>query len=107
MSEVLIIAEIRMVAGREAEALELLAWLCEQTHANDAGCLLYAAHRVADDPTGVFLVEKWRSREDLDQHIASDHVREKRGREADLFVGPAKASFIEPTGFGLAAMASV
>ena len=107
MSEIVIIAELQLAAGREAEALELLSRLCDQTHAKDDGCLLYAVHRVAGDPTGVFLVEKWRSRDDLDRHIASDHIREKRAREGDLFAGPAKATFVEPVGFGLPSMASL
>ncbi|MBS1862083.1 MAG: antibiotic biosynthesis monooxygenase [Actinobacteria bacterium] len=107
MAEVLIIAEIEMAQGREAEALEVLSELCEQTHAKDPGCLLYALHRVTGDDQRLILVEKWRSREDLDAHLATDHVQAKREREDELFAGQAKASFLESTGFGLPAMASL
>lgn len=106
MSEVVIIAEAELAAGREEEALAVLADLCEQTHAKDDGCLLYAVHRVVGDERRIILVEKWRSREDLDRHIDSDHVAAKRKREAELFVGATTFSFVEPAGFGIASMAS-
>jgi quinol monooxygenase YgiN len=107
MAEVVIIAEIELAAGREDEALEVLSELCEQTHLKDDGCLLYGVHRVVGDGTRVVLAEKWRSREDLEVHMDSDHVRAKREREAELFAGKAKATFLEPTGFGEPAKASI
>jgi quinol monooxygenase YgiN len=99
MAEVVIVAEMALAEGRESEALEALEELCEATHRED-GCLLYAVHRVSGDDRAVFLLEKWRSREDLDRHLASEHVAAKKAREGELFAGASRASFLEPTGFG-------
>lgn len=107
MSEIVIVAEITLAEGREDEALEVLDQLCQATHREDEGCLLYAVHRVTGDDQRVFLLEKWRSRADLDRHLATDHVAAKRASEADLFVGKARASFLEATGFGEKGLASL
>jgi quinol monooxygenase YgiN len=107
MSEVVIVAEMALAEGREAEALGVLEELCQATHREDEGCLLYAIHRVSGDERAVFLLEKWRSREDLDRHLASPHVAAKRAREDELFAGASRVSFLEPTGFGEPGMATV
>ncbi|MGE0068571.1 MAG: putative quinol monooxygenase [Solirubrobacterales bacterium] len=107
MSEVFIVAELEFAPGQEEQALALVAELCEQTHAKDDGCLLYGIHRVVGDDLRVLLIEKWRCRDDLDRHLASEHVKEKRSKEAGLFAGPAKVSFLEPAGFGLPSMARI
>ncbi|MBS1889219.1 MAG: antibiotic biosynthesis monooxygenase [Actinobacteria bacterium] len=107
VSEIVVVAEMELAPGREDEALGVLSELCEQTHARDDGCLIYAVHRVVDDEQRVFLIEKWRSREDLDRHLGTVHVQAKREREKELFVGKAKASFLESTGFGLPGMAAI
>lgn len=107
MDELVIVAEMTLAEGREAEALEVLDELCSTTHREDDGCLLYAVHRVIGDDRTVFLLEKWRSREDLDRHLASAHVAAKKAREGELFAGASRASFLEPTGFGTPSMASI
>jgi len=106
-AEVVIVAEMALAEGRESEALEVLEELCRATHDEDEGCLRYAVHRVTGDDRTVFLLEKWRSREDLDRHLASAHVAAKRAREAELFAGASRASFLEPTGFGRPEQATV
>jgi quinol monooxygenase YgiN len=106
MDEVVIVAEMTLAEGREREALEVLDEVCSATHGEE-GCLLYAVHRVTGDERRVFLLEKWRSREDLDRHIASEHVAAKKAREGDLFAGASRVSFLEPTGFGEPAKASI
>ena len=106
MAEVVIVAEMALVEGRESEALEVLEELCKATHRED-GCLLYAVHRVTGEDRAVFLLERWRSREDLDRHLATPHVAAKKAREGELFAGASRASFLEPTGFGEPALATV
>jgi quinol monooxygenase YgiN len=105
MSEVFIVAEMEFAPGREEEALAVLSELCERTHAEDDGCLLYAVHRVKGEDSRAFLVEKWRSRADLEAHAAKPHVKVKQERESELFAGPSKLAFLEPTEFGIASMA--
>lgn len=98
MQEITAIVEVELVPGREEEALEALRALIEATHANDEGCLLYAAHRVADEPTKVVMVERWASPQSLEAHGQTDHVAAAMGHDA--FTGQPKMTMIEGLGFG-------
>ena len=42
----------------------------------EEGCVEYKLHAVNDDPGLFYFVEQWRSGEDLDVHLASDHVQD-------------------------------
>jgi quinol monooxygenase YgiN len=75
MSEVVVIAELGIAPGKRDEALTALERLCEQTHAKDEGCVLYALQLDPADESHVFMVEKWESAEALQAHGASDHIK--------------------------------
>jgi len=98
LSEVVVIAELSLVEGREEEALAALETLCRETHAKDDGCQLYACHRVKGSPTAVVFIEKWDSAEALQKHAAADHLKEFRA--LDCIAPDPKLTFIEPVGFG-------
>jgi quinol monooxygenase YgiN len=74
MSEVVVIAEIGIVPGKREEAMAALRTLCEETHAKDEGCLLYALQVDPADEEHVFMIEKWASAEALGAHGATDHI---------------------------------
>ena len=75
-----------------SDLLTVVAWIRANPEAVDAvrealtavvpptlqeeGCIEYKLHAVNDDPCLFYFVEQWRSGEDLDIHLASDHVRE-------------------------------
>ena len=59
MSEVVVVAEIGIAPGKREEALAALRRLCEETHAKDEGCLLYALQLDPADESRVFMIEKW------------------------------------------------
>ena len=75
-----------------SDLLTVVAWIRANPEAVDAvrealtavvpptlqeeGCIEYKLHAVDDDPSLFYFVEQWRSGEDLDIHLASDHVRE-------------------------------
>jgi quinol monooxygenase YgiN len=75
MSEVVVIATFLTHPGHEDAAARFLDELLAPVHA-EAGCLLYAVHRGLDDPRKMVFVERWASRELLETHIASDHIRD-------------------------------
>jgi quinol monooxygenase YgiN len=75
MSEVVVVAEIGIAAGKRDEALAGLERLCEETHAKDEGCLLYALQLDPGDESHVFMIEKWDSAEALQRHGATDHIK--------------------------------
>lgn len=75
MSEIVVVAEIGIVDGKREEALAALEVLCEETHAKDEGCLLYALQLDPADESHVFMVEKWESAEALQRHGVADHIK--------------------------------
>lgn len=88
MSEIILIVSLVAKPDKQAEAEQFLADLLAPTHAED-GCLLYAVHRDLDDPTQLWFVERWESRELLDKHLHSSHIEKALAEVGDYFVaGP-------------------
>lgn len=73
MSELRVIAEISAKPGSEATIRTALAQLVDATQAED-GCHSYELFESAAKPGTFFTVESWRSQEDLDAHMQTDHV---------------------------------
>ena len=84
MSEVVVVGAFVAREGKEDEATAAFQALVEPTHAED-GCILYALHRGNDDPRKLAFVERWESRELLDDHLESDHVKAVLAVADDLF----------------------
>jgi quinol monooxygenase YgiN len=84
MSEVVVVGAFTARDGKESEAEEAFKALVDPTHAED-GCVLYALHRGHDDPRKLAFVERWESKEKLDAHLESDHVKDVLTKADDLF----------------------
>jgi quinol monooxygenase YgiN len=64
-----------------------------ETHAEE-GCINYALHRGLDEPGRFLLLERWRSREDLDAHFQQPYVA-RLAATAGLLAEPAGTWFVE------------
>ena len=84
MSEVVVVGSFTAKRGKEREALEASRAVVAPTH-SETGCILYALHQGADDPRRLAFVERWGSREELDAHLTSPHVRDFLVRVDELF----------------------
>jgi quinol monooxygenase YgiN len=84
-SEVIIIGSLTAKPGKEDALRTVLAELVIPTHAED-GCILYAVHQGAEDPTRFAIVERWTSQEVLDAHIASEHMKAALAGAGELLV---------------------
>ncbi|MDX6669690.1 MAG: hypothetical protein QOI91_53 [Solirubrobacteraceae bacterium] len=91
MSEVVVAASFKVKDGREQEAEDVLREVIRETHKED-GCQLYALHRGMDDSGRFVILERWRSREDLDAHLRQPHVA-RLGAMADALDEPAGVWF--------------
>jgi len=58
MPEIVVVANLKAQAGKEDAAREALSGMVEPTQ-NEPGCLFYALHVAADDPTRFVTVERW------------------------------------------------
>lgn len=101
MSEIVVVAEIGIAPGKRDEALAALETLCEETHAKDEGCLLYALQLDPEDESHVFMIEKWESVEALQKHGATDHIK-ALGASGTL-AGAPQVTVLQQAGFGEAA----
>jgi quinol monooxygenase YgiN len=84
MSEVVVVGAFTARDGKESEAEEAFKALVDPTHAED-GCILYALHRGHDDPRKLAFIERWASKEAIDAHLESDHVKDVLTKVDDLF----------------------
>ena len=84
MSEVVVVGSFTAQPGKQDEALQAFKDLVGPTH-SEAGCILYALHQGADNPAQLAFVERWASREELDAHLASPHIKALLERAEDLF----------------------
>ena len=105
MSEVVVVAEIGIVPEKREEALAALRTLCEETHAKDEGCLLYALQLDPADDGHVFMVEKWSSAEALGAHGATDHI--KAVGASGTLSGAPTVTVLQQANFGDAALGSL
>jgi quinol monooxygenase YgiN len=101
MSEVVVVAEIGIAEGKRDEALAALQTLCEETHAKDDGCHLYALQLDPADESHVYMIEKWDSAEALQTHGATDHIKAIGG--SGTLSGAPVVTVLQQANFGDAA----
>ena len=100
MADVTVIAKARATPGRDAEVERALRTVVGPTH-REAGCRLYALHRGLEDRSVFVMIERWTSKEALDHHLASSHVRTLFSQLTDLLAGPAEVLIFEHLPVGL------
>ncbi len=99
MSEVVVVVLARAKPGRGDEAAAAFQEVAVPTHAEE-GCVVYALHRVVNDPDRIVLVERWASREDLDQHLATPHLTAFREGSHDVWAEPMEILIVDPLAAG-------
>jgi quinol monooxygenase YgiN len=99
MSNVVVVATLKVREGAEEEGMAVLRELAERSQPEE-GCLSYAVHRAADDPRTVVIVERWAARAALDTHFRQPHVAQAGARSAELLDGQPTILFPEPVPVG-------
>jgi len=99
MSEVVVVVLSRAVPGRVEDGLAAFSALAAVTHTEE-GCLAYTLHREPADPDRIVLVERWTTREALDEHLATPHLLAFREDSADIWTEPATIMILDPVPSG-------
>jgi quinol monooxygenase YgiN len=99
MAEVVVVGAFKINPGKEEDALEAFSALVEPTH-GEQGCILYALHQGTDDRGRLTYIERWESREDLDAHLESDHVKGLLERSDELWGSNGEITVYEPVPAG-------
>jgi quinol monooxygenase YgiN len=97
--QVVVVATVEVLPGREDEALALAEELVTVTH-DEAGCLAYAVHRDLDAPGRLVLVERWTSPVALEAHLLSPHARAFAERIGALVSAPPVVTRTSPVVLG-------
>ena len=84
---VTVIALIHAKPGKEAETRNVLESLLAPTRA-EAGCINYDMHQSTDDPARFMFHENWTSKQALDQHLATPHLKAFMQKEPEILVKP-------------------
>lgn len=84
MPEVVVVGSFTANPGKESALAEAFEALVAPTHA-EPGCILYALHQGVDDPRRLAFIERWSSREELDAHLESPHVKQILERAGELW----------------------
>jgi quinol monooxygenase YgiN len=85
---VTVVAIIKAKAGKEKEVKGELLALVDPTH-EEEGCINYDLHQHSEDPAVFMFHENWRSKEDLDLHLASPHLENFLSKADGLLAEPA------------------
>jgi quinol monooxygenase YgiN len=78
-----VVAELQAKPGKEEDLRRALLALIELTRSEE-GCVQYDLHVHTDDPGRFVFYENWVSREHLDRHLASEHLKRFRALVNDL-----------------------
>ena len=92
-----VLARIKAKKGREEEVLREILSLIEPTRSEE-GCITYDLHRGQDEPALFCLYENWRSRRDLDEHLATPYLQAFLGKAPVLLAEPVDLSFWSKVG---------
>lgn len=87
-----VLARFKAKPGMEKTVLAEILALIEPTR-REAGCINYDLHRSNDDGSLFLLHENWRSRKDLDDHLAMPYLQAFLGKAEGLLAEPVDISF--------------
>ena len=79
---VILTAMVKAKAGEEAAVKEVLLSLVEPTR-KEPGCLCYSLHQSKADPTQFMFYEQWASKEAIDAHGKTPHMKALGGKLKD------------------------
>jgi quinol monooxygenase YgiN len=94
MGELTVIAKAKAKPGREADLERAMRAVVDPSH-EEQGCVRYTLHRSLDDPATFVTVERWASKDAMDQHFAAPHTQALLKQVPDLLAEPPDISVFE------------
>jgi len=80
-----VIFRAKMKPGKEDEAIKAMSDMAAAVKANEPGALIYAFHRVKDDPSELVFWELYADDDAFKTHTSTEHMGAMRGSFAELF----------------------
>lgn len=94
MPEWTVVVRAKAKPGKETELEKAWRAIVGPTH-KETGCLKYILHRAVDDPGLMISIERWGSKEAIDQHFATPHVQALLSRVPELVAGAPEVRLFE------------
>ncbi|OLZ61275.1 hypothetical protein AV521_43890 [Streptomyces sp. IMTB 2501] len=85
--EVTVVGRAVARPGHRDQVAKLLRSVVAPTH-EEAGSIHYSMHQGIDDPDLFVAIERWTSAEALEQHLATEHIKQLAERIGDLLAEP-------------------
>ena len=85
--KVTVVATIKAKAGMEGAVKSAFEAVVAPTR-SEPGCINYDLHQSAEDPSVFLIYENWRSKKDLDEHLAMPYLKDLIGKADDFFKEP-------------------
>lgn len=98
-TKLVVVATVEVKPGSEDAVQALLQAAIEQTHAEE-GCISYALHRDVENPSQFVLVERWASKEALDEHFTKSYMADLFAALPEHVAAPPKIIRTEPVPVG-------
>ena len=90
-SKLTVVARIRAKAGKEDHVRRELQKLLSPTR-SEQGCLNYDLHESVDIPGEFLFHENWSSKEALDRHLGTPHLKSFLGQTDQILAEPIEIS---------------
>lgn len=99
MSEILVVATLKIQDGKIDEALAELTPVVEATH-EEEGCLSYVLHQDVNDRNTLVFVERWASQDALNAHMQQPHMLKLVELAGTMLAEPPQITFCQSLGIG-------
>jgi len=99
MSQILVVATLKIQDGKVDEAVAELTSVIEATH-DEEGCLSYVLHRDINDPSTLVFIERWASQDALNAHIQQPHMLKMVELAGTLLAEPPQITFCQSLEIG-------
>lgn len=93
-----LVAILKIKPGMEKMAGEACLEMAAAVRKNEKDCLLYEPYLPADGSPKVFFLEKYTTKEALEEHRQSAHYKAFRERIKDALDGPPESFLLEAMG---------
>lgn len=92
--KVTVIARMKAKKGMEETVKKVLLSLVSPSRA-DAGCINYDLHQSADDKGSFLFYENWTSKDNLDKHLQTPHLKAFMEKADSILAEPAEVTLWE------------
>jgi quinol monooxygenase YgiN len=90
-----VVAKNYIKADKVEEFIILARHLVQETNRADAGCISYELFQDTSNPQILTIIEEWKNKESLEQHMQAKHFKEASAAFKDFIESPGEVNFYQ------------